>query len=265
MVRLQRRISSLELRLVERVVERLLVLEPETTAVLLTGSYAKGSASLASDLDLMAITPSPRVDYRTWFKDQDTNPPLHISVGAETADAWLAEAKFPARWSLGFPAINRAFYLWTDAVPSAPLGEDPSLLHPAAGPELEDFLDFVLKAKRSAISADELGLRWFAQGAASLAPTLLIPLNEERIVRDRRDALDAALSLTVAPDTYPADLPICLGLASASETEMKAAVTRLGGDLLVFLREHAPDVDQQPELARYLADGTLERHLELIE
>ena len=220
---------------------------------------------MASDLDLMAITPSPRVDYRTWFEDQDTDTTLHISLGAETADAWLAEATFPARWSLGFPAINKASYLWTDAVPSAPLGDDPSLLHPAAGPELEDFLDFVLKAKRSAISADELGLRWFAQGAALLAPTLLIPLNEERIVRDRRDALDAALSLAVAPDTYPADLRICLGLASASEAEIKAAVARLGSDLLVFLREHAPDVDPQPELACYLADGTLERHLGQIE
>ena len=98
----------LELRLVERVVERLLVLEPETTAVLLTGSYAKGTATVASDLDLMAITPSPRFDYRTWFEEQETDPPLHISVGAETADAWLAEAKCPARWSLGFPATSRA-------------------------------------------------------------------------------------------------------------------------------------------------------------
>jgi hypothetical protein len=219
---------------------------------------------VASDLDLMAITPSPRVDCRTWFEEQGTDAPLHISVGAETADARQAEAKSPARWSLGFPAINSASYLWTDAVPTAPLGQEPSLLHPAAGPELEDFLDFVLKAKRSANSADELGLRWFAQGAASLAPTLLIPLNEERIVRDRRDALDAALSLTVAPDTYPADLGICLGLAPASGAEVKAAVAPLGGDLLAFLREHAPDVDRQPELARYLADGSLERHLGLI-
>lgn len=265
MVRLQLRISGLEQALVERVVDRLLALELETTAVLLTGSYAKGTAAVASDLDLVAITPAPLVDYRTWFEEQNTDAPLHISVGAETADAWLAEAKSPARWSLGFPAINSATYLWTDAAPTAPLGEDPSQLHPAAGPELEDFLDFVLKAKRSASSADELGLRWFAQGAASLAPTLLIPLNEERIVRDRRDALDAALSLTVSPDTYAADLRICLGLASASGADVKAAVARLGGDLLAFLREHAPDVDQQPEVARYLADGTLERHLGLIE
>ena len=46
---------------------------------------------------------------------------------------------------------------------------------------------------------------------------------------------------------------------------MKAAVALLGSDLLAFQREHAPDVDQQPEITRFLADGTLERHLGLIE
>ena len=123
----------------------------------------------------------------------------------------------------------------------------------------------MLKAKRAAISNDGLGLRWFAQAAAALAPTLLIPINESRIVCDRRDALDAALTLAVAPANYAADLTTCLGLTSTSSGEVKAAVARLGGDLLAFLREHAPDVDDQPEIARYLADGTLERHLGLIE
>jgi Nucleotidyltransferase domain len=260
----ERQIPGLEQALVERVVEHLLALEAEATAVLLTGSYAKGSTAVASDLDLMAVTPSPRVGYRTWFEELCDGPPLHVSAGATPASEWLADGNEPARWSLGFPATNTAAYLWTDAETRARLGDDPSLLHPAAEPELEDFLDFVLKAKRSA-SSDELGLRWFAQGAAALAPTLLIPINEKRIVRDRRDALDAALTLAVAPDTYAADLMICLGLTSASGAEVKAAVARLGSDLLAFLREHAPDVDQQPELARYLADGTLERHLGLIE
>lgn len=265
MPRLERQIEGLEQALVERVVEQLLALEPEATAVLLTGSYAKGTAAVASDLDLMAITPSPRVGYRTSFEEQRSDAPLHVSAGATTADAWLAKSKTPARWSLGFPALNTAAYLWTDAETRARLGDDPSLLHPAAGPELEDFLDFVLKAKRGANSGDELGLRWFAQGAALLAPTLLIPLNDERIVRDRRDALDTALTLAVAPDDYAADLTICLGLTSASGAEVKAAVARLGRDLVTFLRERAPNVDQQPELARYLADGTLERHLRLME
>lgn len=232
--------------------------------MLLTGSYAKGTAAVASDLDVIAVTPSPRVAYRTWFEDKHTDTPLQVSAQATTVDAWLAKATRPARWSLGFPAIKFAAYLWTDDVTRERLGDDPSLRHPAAGPELEDFLEFVLKAKRAA-HHDELGLRWFAQGAASLAPTLLIPLNDERVVQDRRDALDAALSFTAAPDNYAADLATCLGLTSASGAEVKAAVAQLGKDLVTFLREYAPDVDPQPELARYLADRTLERHLGLIE
>jgi hypothetical protein len=39
--RLDRQIPGLDQALVERVVEQLLALEPEATAVLLTGSYAK--------------------------------------------------------------------------------------------------------------------------------------------------------------------------------------------------------------------------------
>jgi phosphoribosyl-AMP cyclohydrolase len=263
--RLEYPISGLDDALVPQVVEQLLVLEPEATAVLLTGSYAKGTAAVGSDLDLMAITSSPRVGYRTWFEERIGDDALHVSAGATTPETWLAKAATPARWSLGFPALNAASYLLTDDATRTQLGEDPSLHHPAADPELEDFLDFVLKAKRGASTDDELGLRWFAQGAAALAPTLLIPINSERIVSDRRDALDAALTLTVAPHHYADDLAVCLGLTTASQGEVKAAVARLGSELLAFLRERAPDVDAQPEIARYLADGTLERHLGLIE
>jgi hypothetical protein len=67
------------------------------------------------------------------------------------------------------------------------------------------------------------------------------------------------------PADYASNLLVCLGLTPASAAEVKAALGRLGSKLLAFLREHAPDVDDQPELARYLADGTLERHLGLIE
>jgi hypothetical protein len=265
MLRLERQLPGLEQALVERVVERLRALEPNATAVLVTGSYAKGTADPASDLDLTAITPSPRVEYRTWFEERGPGTPLHVSAGATTAETWDAKARTPARWSLGFPAINTAAYLWTETETRARLGEDPSLRHPVARPELEDFLEFVLKAKRAGRSGDELGLRWFAQGAGSLAPSLLIPLNELRLVHDRRDALDAALGLSAAPVSYAADLAVCLGLTSASGAEVRAAVDRLAGELLAFLRERAPDVDDQPEVARYLADGTLERHLASIE
>lgn len=264
-IALERQIPGLGDDLIDRVVERLLTLEPETTAVLLTGSYAKGSAAVGSDLDLIAITPSPRVAYRAWFEESIGAIPLHVSVAATTAEAREAKATAPARWSFGFPATSAASYLYRVAAAQAHAGEDPSLHHPAASPELEDFVDFALKAKRAAYTGDELGLRWFAQGAAAIAPPLLIPINAERIVSDRRDALDAALTLAVAPAHYAADLPVCLGLRAAREDDVKTAVARLGSELLAFLRERAPEVDAQPEIARYLADGTLERHLGLIE
>lgn len=111
------------------------------------------------------------------------------------------------------------------------------------------------------MNGDELGLRLFAHAAADLAPTLLIPLNVERVVRDRRDALDE-LALAVTPRSFRADLVACLGLSSASGAEVRAAVGRLGSDLLAFIREHAGEVE--PELPRYLGDGTLESHLKLI-
>lgn len=251
--------------LVRRVVERLRGLEPDTSAVLLTGSYAKGTATTASDLDLVAISPSRRVAYRTWFEEHGEDAPLHVSAAATTPEAWLERTTTPAPWSLGFRAINDAAYLYADDETRALLGDDPSLRHPAAEPELEDFLDFALKAKRAAQAGDDLGLRWFALAAATLAPRLLIPLNNQRTVCDRRDALDAALKLAVAPGNYAADLATSLGLTPASGGEVRTAVTRLASELLTFLREHAPDVDQQPDIARYLTDGTLERHLGPIE
>lgn len=229
--------------------------------MLVIGSYAKGTATEASDLDLVPITPAPREPYRTWFEDRRPDPPLHVSSGSKTAGGWSERAASPARWSLGFPAILAAYYLWADDATRERLGDDPSLRHPAADPELEDFVEFTLKAKRSARSGDEIGLRWFAHGAAELAPTLLVPLNEERMVHDRRDALDAALGLGFAPEGYATDMAVCLGLTSSSGAEVRAAVACLGSEIIRFVREHAP-AGQLPD---YLMDGTLERHLGRVE
>ncbi len=265
MQHVHRHVDGLDGTLIEGAVAQLCALEPDATAVLLTGSYAKGTASVTSDLDLTTITPSPRVAYRAWFVARAEAAPLHVSAAATTADAWLARMTTPARWSFGFPAINAAVYLRTDARTRTRLGDDPSLRHPAAAPEVEDFLDLVIKAKRAASDGDQLGLCWFAQAAAALAPTLLIPINEPRIVSDRRDALDAAISLTIASSNFADDLVVSLGLTPAPGESVKAAITRLAKELLAFLRERRPDVDDQPEIARYLTDGTLERHLAQIE
>lgn len=158
MPRLEQQVEGLDSAFVERVVDQLHELEPDTTAVLLTGSYAMGTAAVASDLDPTAITPMPVVGYRTWFEERIPDVPLHVSTAAITADGWLTKGTAPARWSLGFPAINAATYLYADAETRARLGNDPSLHHPAGAPELEDFFESVIKAKRKAHAGDELGL-----------------------------------------------------------------------------------------------------------
>jgi hypothetical protein len=73
---------------------------------------------------------------------------------------------------------------------------------------------YAMEPETTAVAAhngDELGLRWFAQAAAGLAPALLIPINEKRLVRDRREALDAALNLAAARPSSPPTLPCASG------------------------------------------------------
>jgi phosphoribosyl-AMP cyclohydrolase len=108
-------------------------------------------------------------------------------------------------------------------------------------------------------------VRDYARGAASLAPGLLRMLNPELVIHDRRDALDAALSLPVAPEHYRDDFSAAFGLTAMQDEEIVERTLRLARELLPFLRERAPDVDPQPELSGYLADGTLERRLGILD
>ncbi len=255
-------LADLDAELLRLVVARLRRQEPQTIAVLVTGSYAKGLATAASDLDLTAVTRRrPRVHYRMWFEDRAGAPPLHVSAGAASAAEWKERAGESADWALGLVACDAARYLFATPKALSVLGEDPSLTHPAAKPELEDLLEAVLKARRALRQGDDYGVRLFAQTAASLAPRCLAQLNPLRVVEDRRAALDAALALPVAPPHYAEDLSVCLGLAPKSPSEVAAAVRRLAAELFAFLRERAPNLDPQPDIARYLADGTLEEAL----
>jgi len=52
----------------------------------------------------------------------------------------------------------------------------------------------------------------------------------EPVVHDRRDALDAALTLAVALVEYKDAFAVCLGLTSPSCEELKSAVARFGDD-----------------------------------
>ena len=249
-------LDDVDARLLERVVARLRDLEPETTGVLVFGSYARGDASPHSDLDVYAVTRGDAHErYRTWFDGA-----MHVSAGALSAAELLAERAESPSWALGFPVRTPARWLWALPEAVAALGDPPDLVHAPGSPELEDFVEAAGKALRA---NEPIALRIAARMAAEWAVTLLRPLNRERTVHSRTDAARAALALAVAPPEWPDAFAAAFGLRAATDDEVRAAVERLARGVLALLRARAPDVDPQPELARYLADGTLERHLGL--
>ena len=255
-------VPGLDAGVLQRVVARIRELEPPAIAILVSGSYAKGTADESSDLDMQVVTEGEPVrPYRMWFEERAGGQPLHVSLSVKPLAGWLAKRDESQDWALGFPVFDVVRYVCATEVARARLGDSPSNVHPPPPPELEDFVEFVQKVRRGAESKDGHGVRIFARCAALLAPRLLLPLNDEVVVHDRRDALDAALSLRIVPQHYREDLSVCLGLVPADDDSVGDSALRLARELLTFLRERAPGVDDQPDIARYLVEGTLDRHL----
>ena len=252
---------SLPADALDRIFAKIERFEPDAQAVLLRGSYATGAATGESDLDLTVITAgTPREPYRTWFEERRDDL-LPVSISAKETIAWLARRRQPAEWALGFPAADVAAYVWATAAARAALGENPSVERPPLPPSLADFVDTAVKVRRARARADELAVRLYARETALLAPALLRALNDNVVVTDGREAMEAALGLAVAPEHYRNDFRTAAGLQPAGAEVVSSAVMRLAAELLAFLRERSPTVDPQPEIERYLRDGTFERYL----
>ena len=132
------------------------------------------------------------------------------------------------------------------------------LSKPGGPPEIEDMVDAAVKTRRRARGGDELGARLEAQAAARFAAPTVCALNRPGPVTDPRSALAAVLALPVVPPGWKTDLPVAMGLTTAALEEIVMATIRLVSGTLRLARERNPVVDRQPEIERYLIDGTLE-------
>lgn len=247
-------------------VRRMRVAEPGALAVLVTGSYARGDAGPHSDLDLLVLTRGePRAPYRAHLAERDDGRLLHVSVGAKEWRDWLGRRARAADWARFLPAREAARVLWAADEVRWRLA-DPTLERPPGSVELEDFVSAVCKAKNAQLRSDELALRLAAQELATLCPSVLRPLNPPAAPRSPYEALHAVLALPVAPPGYREDMLLCLGLSGrATDAEaVYAAALRLALGTLALLRPRAEELagEVEPELPRFLADGTLERFVE---
>lgn len=246
-------------------VERLRREEPDALGVLLTGSYSRGEAGRYSDLDLLVLTHSePRVLYRALLEDAPGGSLLHVSVESRQLDKWRERCSTPAGWSFYFPAVETARLLWADPVLADEL-RDPVVIRPSGTVELEDWVELACKVARAASQGDDVAARLFARDFAQHCASVLRPLNPEVVVSTRFDALRAALGFPIAPRGYTDDMLVCLdmGPARTPASGVWAAVERLALGITRLAAGHLGELRGQlePELPRYLADGTLERYI----
>lgn len=194
-------VPGLEREFLERVVARLRGLEPSAVAVLVTGNYARRTADEHSDLDVRVVIPRETSSpHRMWFEERPGAELRYVSPVVRSFRGWFAECNETWDWALGFPVFNEVRCAWATDKARTLLGDPPSYVQPHRPPQLEVFVESLAKVRRASALDDGVSVRLFARNPALLAPGLLQPLNEEVVVRDRREALEAALSLRVAPE-----------------------------------------------------------------
>ena len=241
---------------------------PSARGILVGGSYARGAASRASDLDLSVFVDDDddAVHYRTWLQDRADAPSLHVSARTDlTLAAWADDAEEPQEWAFGLPTAQPFEWLWEpEGALRRELGDRPVLLTPAGEPEVEDMVTELTKVHRSAARADGLGVRFHAQRVVVFASPTVVALNSPAPKVDTpRAALDTIChGLARTPDTWAGDVLVCLGLDPADVAATEAAADRLVIGVLELLRSVDPTVDAQDGVADLVRSGQLDRLLD---
>ncbi len=250
-----------------RWVERLRTEIHGALAVILKGSHVRGNDGPFSDVDFDVLVDDTEIEdpYPVWMVEHDGRL-VHVSVAVERLNDWLAGFKEEASWSFGFPSREVTRLLWVARQSLAAELDRPWREHPAAEPELEDFIEELGKARNAAARGDELPMRLAVQEIAELAPTLLAPLNEPRFPCTRPEAIAMALDLETVPDCYREDMLDCLGLSGRAMTadETLAAGERLVMGTLALVEANVEVFEPlvKPRLLGLVRDGTMRRYLE---
>lgn len=254
--------------LLARWVARLRQEEPRAVAVLCHGSYARGEAEPHSDLDLDVLVSGEHPgSYRSAFEELPDGRLLHATIETRSLTDWLEQFVPPVEsedWAFFLPARQIALLLWATPAARRRLADRVTLRLELA-PQLQDLLECAAKVRNAMARNDELGLRLAAHDLTLRCPALLAPLNPPVLVHSRREALEAALTLQVAPAGYREAMLICLGMHGAATTaqEVHDAALRLATGIVALLAEQPELIAQliEPGLPEALADGRLMRLL----
>jgi hypothetical protein len=261
-------VHDLGVELLDQVIASCLTLVPSARGVLVGGSYARGTAAPASDLDLAVFVGDDDAadHYRTWLEDRGDAWPLHVSARTDlTLDAWAEDSEEPQEWAFGLPTAQPFEWLWeSDGSLRRALGDHPVLVTPRGDPEVEDMVTELTKIHRASAQADDLGVRFHAQRLVSFASPTVVALNARAPKVDTpRSALDTICGgLTQVPDGWADNLLVCLGLTPVDVAATVEAAERLVIGVLELLRRIDPTVDSQLGVADLVSSGDFDRVLE---
>jgi hypothetical protein len=242
--------------------------EPRAVAILCHGSYARDAAEPHSDLDLAVLVEGvPQATYRSAFEELPDGRLLHATIAGWSLEEWLTQFAAPQEsevWAFFLPARQVAQLLWATPEARRQL-DDHIILSLTAAPQLQDLLESAAKARNALARGDALGVRLAAQGVALRCPAVLGLVSPSVTVDTARSALDAALNLAIAPQSYRDDMLTCLGMSglATSTQDVYDAALRLALGTLALLQPHADAVvgRVEPGLPEALTDGRLARLL----
>jgi phosphoribosyl-AMP cyclohydrolase len=261
-------IRDLGADLLDHVVVSCLERVPSALGILVGGSYARGAATLVSDLDLCVFVDDDddAEHYRTWLVARAGAPPLHVSARTDmTLEAWAEDAEEPQDWAFGLPTAQPFEWLWEiGGALRDELGDRPLLVTPAGEPEVEDLVTELTKVHRAALSADALGVRFHAQRLVAFAAPTVVALNAPAPKVDTpRAALETICDgLPRTPGDWRGDVLACLGLDPVDVAATAAAADRLVVGVLELLRATDPMIDTQDGVADLVRSRDLERMLD---
>src|SRR5690242_16835427 len=149
----------LEEAFINQLVQRIHSDEPDTLAIVLHGSQARGTAGPYSDVDLDVLCSSqPKVGYMSLLLEQAPGKLLHVTIGFRLWTAWQIKKQAPAKWSFSLPVREPIRVLWL-APELTQQQLEATYTQPAGTEAMEDFLEFASKVKNAYLTGDDLCLR----------------------------------------------------------------------------------------------------------
>jgi predicted nucleotidyltransferase len=246
--------------------------EPTALAVLVHGSYSRGTQGRYSDVDLRVITAlPPRVRDRVYLEEHEGRL-VHFSIGSRSLAELIDLAADPRKWLYVRPQYLDAALLWEEPGTLDRLRAQIEARAPGPLPfvdglqlALETVLEYATKVRTAHTAGDYVKAAWFARRVGEYAWETLHAGAEARMLPSESDWVEDWLSLGDALPGYRANALLCLGLTPEARTldQLLAASLDLADAVVAWLGRELERLGPPagPTVVELIGSGQAARYL----